>query len=352
MSNSINLIRDDLRDFSPYSSARKEVAIGRVWLNANELPWGDNSNPGKAFLNRYPEQQPEILINKMAEYYAVDKEEVLATRGSDEGIDLLIRLFCEAGKDGILLCPPTFGMYEVCAKLQGAQVIKVPLSNRDFALDSDAIMSVWNPKVKLIFLCSPNNPTGNLICTDKIIYLCEKLAGKSIVVIDEAYIEFAQAQSLSKFINKFDNLVVLRTLSKAFGLAAARVGILLANKAILSWLKKILPPYPLSELSIQEALKAFQESGKTGIKVELIIEERDRLLSKLRKLKITEYVWPSSANFIFIKFKRPIELVCIKQGIVLRNMETKTGIENCMRITIGTPGENLELINLLRLYQE
>ena len=188
MNNIDGLIRDDLRNFSPYSSARNEAKAGRVWLNANELPWDSKNELEQVSLNRYPGQQPEALINKLAEYYAVDKEQLLLTRGSDEGIDLLVRLFCSAGDDGVIVCPPTFGMYEVCAKIQGAQVFKVPLIKESFELDLNAVLSQWNPKIKIVFLCSPNNPTGNLISADKIIQLCEKLAGKAIIVVDEAYI--------------------------------------------------------------------------------------------------------------------------------------------------------------------
>lgn len=348
MDSVIKLIRSDLREFSAYSSARCEAKLGRVWLNANELPW-ENSDSQQSSLNRYPEKQPEILINKLAEYYATDPNQVLVTRGSDEGIDLLIRLFCTANQDEIMICPPTFGMYEVCARLQGANILKIPLSAESFDLNNDLLLSKWNPQVKLIFLCSPNNPTGNLIDPTRIRQLCKEMDGKSLIVVDEAYLEFSKSNSASKYLNECPNLVILRTLSKAFGLAALRVGILLANESIISWLRKILPPYPLAMPCIEAAIKALEPDNLLEMqrKINIIIAERDRLIDSLQKCALVEKVWPSEANFIFAKFKIDINEECHKRGIILRNMESRTGIVNTLRITIGKPIENSELIKLL-----
>lgn len=338
----VNLIRDDLRDLIPYSSARSEANQGRIWLNANELPWDNKTN-------RYPEQQPQKYIDSLANYYAVDKQQILVTRGSDEGIDLLVRLFCQFNQDQILISTPTFGMYEVSAKLQGVETLKIPLNSDQFTLDTNAILSQWNPRVKILFLCSPNNPTGNLVSPDKINDLCEKLSGKSIIVVDEAYVEFTEAASLSNLVNTFDNLVVLRTLSKAFGLAAARVGALLANENLITWLKKILPPYPLSTLSMEAVHRALQPNALETMRdrISKIIEQRQHMIKTLQTLKITDTVWNSEANFIFIKFTRPVEPICMSNGIVLRNMEKRTGIKNSVRITVGTPAENSQLLTLL-----
>ncbi|PCI36505.1 MAG: histidinol-phosphate aminotransferase, partial [Thiotrichales bacterium] len=196
--NSIDkLIRSDLSDFKPYSSARHEAFEGKVWLNANESPWENNTNNTDACnLNRYPEQQPEELIAVLAHYYATAKDQILITRGSDEGIDLLTRLFCKPYADSILICPPTFGMYEVSGKLQAASIIKVLLVGEDFCLDIANILESLNGSLKLIFLCSPNNPTGNSLKIDDVLQICEASSGKAIVVVDEAYVEFANSKSL------------------------------------------------------------------------------------------------------------------------------------------------------------
>lgn len=337
-----SLIRQDLQDFTAYSSARLETIEGRVWLNANESPWNHDGE-----INRYPQQQPEAFLRALAAYYRIETNQVLATRGSDEGIDLLMRLFCQAGKDSILICPPTFGMYEVSAKLQGANVIKVPLLKPDFALDVETILKSCQPRIKLIFLCSPNNPTGNLMEVSQVLRLAEKLSGKALIVIDEAYIEFSDCASMAQYINQYDNLVVLRTFSKALGLAAARVGALLAAPCLIKWLKKILPPYPLPQLSIDAAMKVLASLDTIYHQITLVSKERERILNALRPMTIVENVWPSAANFVFVQFKQPVMNSCAEQGIVLRDMAARTGINHAVRITLGTPQENKLLLNVL-----
>ncbi len=344
MTGFLKLIRDDLQHFTAYSSARLEAKAARICLNANESPWDNHTG-----LNRYPEQQPLELMQALSDYYELNHDQLLATRGSDEGIDLLMRLFCQAGQDAIAFCPPTFGMYEVAARLQGASVVKVPLLPDDFSLDSEALLAQDYSQIKLVFLCSPNNPTGNVIDPEVVLSLANRLSGKALVVVDEAYIEFCAANSVVKWINQYDNLVVLRTFSKAFGLAAARVGSLLANSALITCLRKILPPYPLPLASIQAVITVLQQASRQKIQqqVDCLIAERESLLSALQTLAITERVWPSSSNFIFVKFTKPVLDDCAKRGIILREMQTRTGIKNAVRITVGSAAENRELLNVL-----
>jgi len=338
------LIRKDLLQFTGYLSARMEQNQGTLFLNANELPWGKE-------LNRYPEQQPTALLQSLSQYYGVKSSSILATRGSDEGIDLLVRSFCQFAKDALLICPPTFGMYEVSARIQGIGVIQAPLKYPNFSLDLEEIEKVWTEKVKIIFLCSPNNPTGNRINRSDILMLCKTYAKKSLVVVDEAYLEFSEGISLAVELDDYDNLVVLRTLSKALGLAAVRVGVLIANEELVSFLKNILAPYPLPVLSIQSVIKtldiAMQPLREQRIKT--IKEERDKLINSLQQLEITQTVWPSQANFILIQFKKSIENFLIEKGIIFRNMEKRLGMRNVMRITVGTPKENCQLIKMMRL---
>lgn len=337
-----DLIRSDLSAFKAYSSARLEASEGDIWLNANELPWGD--------LNRYPRQQSSQLTDLMSQYYKVAPEQILITRGSDEGIDLLTRLFCQAYQDAVMICPPTFGMYEVSAKLQGAAVIKVPLMQNSFELNEKEILMQWQSNIKILFLCSPNNPTGNLISNDTIKNLCDTLSGKAIVVVDEAYIEFANRESATSILDQCQNLVILRTLSKAFGLAALRIGVLIANPELITWLSKILAPYPLPALSTKSALAALQAPRLLELKqhIDLITEEREQLRTELKQLKLVQRIWPSQANFLFAQFTHDIEKNLLNKGLVLRNMESRTGIKNAMRITIGTPTENKTLLTTLK----
>ena len=249
-----------------------------------------------------------------------------------------------------MICPPTFGMYEISAKLQAAKIISVPLMEKqEFQLDIASITRCWTPAVKILFLCSPNNPTGGLIDKNDILLLCKRFSDKCLIVVDEAYIEFSDRTSLSKYINDYDNLIVLRTLSKAFGLAAARIGVVLTNSTIVNFLRKILAPYPLSILSIKAALDAFQPDQLISVlnKIAIIKKEREKLTKELKMLSIVEKIWPSQANFLLVKFKCNIEKICIEKGIILRNMEQKMGINNIIRISIGKPQDNAELLKIL-----
>ncbi|HKY69566.1 MAG TPA: histidinol-phosphate transaminase [Gammaproteobacteria bacterium] len=353
MSNIISIIREELKNFSPYSSARNEASGGQIWLNANESPWRENQDAHFEDLNRYPEQQPRELLEALAGFYKISQDELVVTRGSDEGIDLLFRLFCRSGKDKVIICNPTFGMYEVAARLQGIEIIQVPLVGKEFQLNKIEILANLKDNVKLVFLCSPNNPTGTLLNTSDIIELCEATKRQCIIVVDEAYIEFSTQESLSRKINQYNNLVVLRTLSKAFGLAGIRMGCLIANQEITKWVRKILPPYPLPNPSIEIALKKLEPNNIIQMldRIKTIQVERAILQSRLENLSIIKSVWPSEANFFLIELVRNIDNDLAASGIVLRNMGKRLNLKNVYRISIGTPEENNTLITFLQFIQ-
>jgi histidinol-phosphate aminotransferase len=348
----LNLIRKDLLQFNAYSSARDEAKHGKIWMNANESPWPlDEIQP--ANMNRYPEKQPAELIQRLAKIYDVRTDQISLLRGSGEAIDLLIRLFCTAGKDALMICPPTFGLYGICASLQGAQIIEAPLSkDADFQLDLSVIQAHWTPAVKIIFLCNPNNPTGTLLKEADIIHLCEAFSEKSMIVVDEAYIEFSSSNSLTKYINTFENLAILRTFSKAYGLAGARLGVLLAQKELILWINAIMAPYPLPSLTIQAGLDITSPTSLKKIQQQItcIKTERTRLINTLKQLPIIIKIWPSEANYILIKATDSQKIMdeCGAHGIVLRHMHNRPYLENCIRISIGLPEENSELIKILK----
>lgn len=323
------LIRDDLREFASYQSARTSGLSAKIMLNANELPW--------LSYNRYPNKQPSELINLFATFYEVSDNKILITRGIDEGVDLLIRLFCAARKDKIIICPPTFGMYEVSAKLQGAEVIEIPLvAENNFSIDVDKIIQSWKPELKIIFICSPNNPTGNEISKTKIIQLCEAMQNKAIVVVDEAYIEFSDSPSVLSMLDSFDNLVVLRTLSKAFGLAAVRCGVLFANPALVSWLGKIIAPYPIPEPSVKAVINRFNDIEQIKSFINVVKKERGKIFSALSNCEMVRCVLASEANFISFTTNDNDFFMseCLKNNILIRQLK------NLLRVSVGSPEQN------------
>lgn len=352
MNNLTNLIRPDLRDYIPYSSARDEAKTGKIWLNANESPFPFDEDDGLK-INRYPDKQPIKLRQQIAELYGVDDDQIVLSRGSDEVIDLLVRLFCRAGQDSVMICTPTYGMYSVSARLQGAEVLTVPLIKANgYQLDLNNILEKWNPSVKIMFLCSPNNPTGNLLSKEDILFLCKEFMGKSIIVVDEAYIDYANADSLSVYIKKYSNLVILRTLSKAYGLAGARFGVLIGEFELVKWILKIIAPYPLSSQVVGFISKTLSANRKREIQrqIQLINNEKKRLMNVLQDLPNVVTVIPSDANFILVEVTNAETVMseCGKSGIVLRSMFDKPGLDNCIRISIGLPEENTKLIELLQ----
>lgn len=349
-----HLIRSDLQNFKPYSSARDENAErDKIFLNANESPWEYLLTFDNIILNRYPDKQPRELLSRLADLYQVQDNELVMLRGSDEAIDLLIRLFCSAREDAIMICPPTFGMYAVSAAIQGVEVIEVPVHKaEDFQVNYTELLLKWSPKVKLIFLCSPNNPTGNLLDPQEIIELCRNLEGKSIVVVDEAYIEFSEQGSMANYLNTCTNLVVLRTFSKAYGLAGARCGFLLAQQEIVEWIKYIAAPYPLSCMVIAVMTQALTTARLAEVQqqISLVRTERNHMFKALTQIACVQKVWPSVANYLLIEVENSQTVMhyCAEQGFILRDMSSKPGLENCIRVSIGKPEENLKFLQTLQ----
>ncbi len=339
----LSLLRPEILALSPYSSARKESSGGRIWLDANENPLTPST--GKPLLNRYPEPQPADLIARLAAYYAVAENNILVTRGSDEGIDLLLRAFCRAGQDAILITPPTYGMYAVSAAIQNARVVAVPLlADKNFALNPKAVLAAITPSVKLVFLCSPNNPTGALLARRDVLQLVQELLSKAVVVVDEAYLEFAGTPSLTQELAGNPNLVVLRTLSKAFGLAGIRCGVTIASPTLISVLQKIIAPYPVPTPVLEAALAAITTDGITAAQrsVQGLIAERIRVTARLATLPCVRRLWPSDSNFILFEVTDSARVMSATRavGVVLRDRSRDYSLTNCVRMTMGTPDEN------------
>jgi histidinol-phosphate aminotransferase len=345
------LARPDIVALTPYEHASWEPELDR--LHANELPWRSFADESLAGLNRYPEPQPRALVERLAALYDVAPESILVGRGSDEAIDLLTRGFCRAGQDSVIICPPTFGMYAVCARIQGAQVLTVPLlADQGFALDEQAVLDRCTSQVKLVFLCSPNNPTGNLLSDDSILRLAYALRGKAIVVVDEAYIEFAAAQSLARRIRELPHLAVLRTLSKAHALAGARCGTLIADPEVIALLRKIIPPYAIPQLSMEAVLKALEPAqlAVAAARLQTIRSERERLLPALAALPGVVRVWPSASNFILAEFADAALALTRSRGarLLIRDARGYPGLGRCLRMSIGTPEQNDRLLGALQ----
>lgn len=342
------LVRPDIRALSAYSSARKEAKGGRVWLDANENP--ETPSVHKPLLNRYPEPQPADLVATLAALYGVQPAQCLVTRGSDEGIDLLLRTFCRAGQDAILFTPPTYGMYVVAAGIQGARCVTVPLiREKNFALDASAVLRAVGPEVKLVFLCSPNNPTGGLLDRAAVMSVVKALASRAVVVVDEAYVDFSGQPSLAAEIATNPNLVVLRTLSKAFGLAGARVGTTIADPAVIAVLQKVIAPYPVPAPVLQAALAALTPAGLAAARasVATIVAERARLARALVNLPGVKKVWPSDANYLLVEVADSARTMAAGRaaGVVWR--DRSKDVPNCIRITVGTAAENEATLEVL-----
>ena len=348
----LDLVRPDLRQFSGYLSARKQNGAGEIWLNANE------SAVQHAFdsqqLNRYPEPQPQQLKQAMCGYYKIDDSQLLITRGSDEGIDILIRALCEPGKDSIVIQSPTFGMYAVCAKLHACRVIDSPLQQTQTSFEwnvKQLIADALNNQCKILFLCSPANPTGQALpATDLEKILCA-LQGKCVVVIDEAYGEYSKQASAIELTDQYKHLVVLRTLSKAHALAGARIGCVIASPELIAVLSACQAPYPIAKPSAELALQAFSEHNlqQTRIQVDNTISQRNFLAEQLRALPSVQRVFDSQANFLLVEFQNATELnnLLLKNGIVVRAMQQYPALPSCLRISIGTDAENTRLLTLL-----
>lgn len=332
-----NLIRKNIQNMQPYSSARDEYEGKEgIFLDANENPFGS--------LNRYPDSNPWRLKQILSSQKKVKSSEILIGNGSDEIIDLVQRVFCEPKEDAIILCPPTYGMYEVYAAVNNLEVIKINLT-ADYQMNLDAIL---DQKAKMIYVCSPNNPTGNVL--ENIESILQNFKG--IVFVDEAYIEFSNVPSLVGKINQYPNLIVSQTFSKARGLAAARIGVAYANEIIIEALEKIKPPYNISQLNQDAAVLSLANADALKTNIAVLIQEREKLENNLVSLDFVTKVYPSLANFILVEMKNATKIFnqLIEQQIITRNRTSV--VKNCIRITVGTPKENEQLFYALQLMQE
>lgn len=340
------LTRKNVWELKPYSSARDEYSgvEASVFLDANE-------NPFNTPINRYPDPLQHELKSLIAPIKGVDTEQIFLGNGSDEAIDLLFRAFCNPGIDNVVAIEPTYGMYKVCADVNDVEYRKV-LLNDHFDLDAKELLAKTDNNTKLVFICSPNNPTGNALNRQQIDFILEKFDG--LVVIDEAYADFSANESLLKSLGKYENLIVLQTFSKAWGCAAIRLGMAFTSPEIISILNKIKYPYNVNLLTQQEAIKMLQHADKVKEWVNVLLEERSRLMQQVSELPCAQTVYPTDANFFLVKVTdaNAIYKFLVSKGIIVRNRTNVTLCGNCLRITIGTKSENDELITMLKQYEQ
>ncbi|MGC6438428.1 MAG: histidinol-phosphate transaminase [Flavobacteriaceae bacterium] len=337
-----SIIRPSIRNMKAYSSARDEfqnTADDLVFLDANENPYSNN-------LNRYPDPQQRLLKHKLSHLKTISTEQILIGNGSDEVLDLLIRACCEPNQNSILTMPPTYGMYGVLARLNAVEIQEVPLTS-EFQIDTKSVLNAVNSNTKLILICSPNNPSGNVLDNTAIEQILIQFKG--LVIIDEAYVDFSKHPSWLSRLDEFPNLVVTQTLSKAYGLAGIRLGICYASSKIISVLNKIKPPYNINILTQNAALKGILNQNIVKRQIEMILSERDILIHKLNQLHFVKTVFPSDSNFVLIRVDdanlRYRQL--IQNDIIVRNRHGQLYCDNCLRITVGTPEDNLKLIQIL-----
>lgn len=343
------LARKQIQALKPYLSARRIGGSGDVWLNANESPFNNEYKTDFVRLNRYSDCQPKAMIDAYAAYAKVQPEQVLTSRGADEGIELLIRAFCEPNQDAILYCPPTYGMYAISAETFGVERKVVPLT-ADWQLDLSAIRANLD-SVKLIFICSPNNPTGNLVKRQDIITLLEMTKDRAIVVMDEAYIDFCPEASTVDLLAQYPNLVILRTLSKAFALAGLRCGFTLANKELIDVLQKVIAPYPVPIPVADIAVQALSEAGLARTKFQVLDLNANRAYLQAGLYMVPNLtVFEGWGNYLLVKFPDGDALfkAAWDHGIILRN----SPIENCVRISIGNREECEKTLAFIRNYYQ
>ena len=340
-----SLLRENIKKLVPYSSARDEFkGEANVFLDANENSLG---SPLTKWYNRYPDPLQMKVKEKLSSIKAVPVENIFIGNGSDECIDVLFRAFCDPGKDNVITCPPTYGMYEVSAHINDVLVKKVPLTPA-FQLNLPAIEEAIDDNTKMIFLCSPNNPTGNSLDREDIEMILNNYSG--IVVIDEAYINFSRFRSFTQELSDYPNLVILQTLSKAWGLAALRVGMAFASPEIIHVMNKIKPPYNINQASQDLALQALEEVGQVNDMIREIVAQRDLLAKELQTLPMVQTIYPSDANFLLVRVTEPkaIYKYLLEKGIVVRDRSSVELCAGCLRITVGTPAENVSVINALK----
>ncbi|NIH16731.1 MAG: histidinol-phosphate transaminase [Buchnera aphidicola (Periphyllus lyropictus)] len=343
------LVRKNIRNLIPYQSARSIKSNGDIWLNANEMPFPKKNTFFFKNLNRYPRDEYSLLIRSYASYLNINKINILATRGSDEAIELLIKAFCEPKKDKIMFFPPTYDMYSIYSEILGIESVKV-FQLKKFKLDINTIKKNMN-NIKIIFICNPNNPTGTIIKKKDIIKILKISHNKCLVVVDEAYIEFCIKKTSIDILKKYSNLVILRTLSKAFSLASIRCGFVISNYKIINVLKKIIAPYPLATPVLKIALNAFSHSNLDYMKYKILKLYRNKnfLINKLKKNFHVKKIFPSYTNFLLVKFhsSKDVFNLFLKKKIISRDQSNKVFLKNCIRISIGTKKECLSLLNSL-----
>ena len=350
----LDLVRDDLRAFAGYASARSSALSGEIWLNANEAAWANPGDPGDA-CRRYPEPQPEALRQRLAALYDVAPDHLLIGRGSDEAIDLLVRALCVPGRDAVLATPPVFGMYAVSARLQGAPLVEVPLvdGGAGFQLDSDAVAATALARnARVVFLCSPSNPTGGAVPLAEIQVLARRLRGQAVVVVDEAYGEFSTLPSATTLLGGLDNLVVLRTLSKAHALAAVRIGVAIGDPALIALLRRCQAPYPVPAPCARQALAGLGDDAlaATRERIALVMRQRESLAAVLAGLPTVTRVYPSQGNYLLVRFRDAQQAfdALLAAGIVVRDQRAAPQLGDALRISIGTPAENAAVVAALQ----
>lgn len=337
------LVRNNVKKMSSYSSARddfkKENEKKLIYLDANESPF-DNG------INRYPDNKHTELKKVVSDIKNVNINQVIFGNGTDEILDLIVRVFCNPSEDKIITLPPTYGMYDVIAKTNGVENIEIPLKS-DFSIDKNEILKLSSKKTKILFLCSPNNPTGNSFDTNNLTDLIKSFKG--IVVVDEAYIDFSSKQSLISLIEDNNNLIITQTMSKAYGMAGIRLGMGFSNEKIINYLNKIKPPYNINILTERKALEELNKIDEIEKNISIVLNQRNLLVSCLEKLDFVKKIYKSDANFLLVKVDnadlRYNQL--LENGIVVRNRSNQTLCQNCLRITIGTKNENTSLIKTL-----
>tara|TARA_Y100000589_G_scaffold332280_1_gene391117 strand:- start:4720 stop:5760 length:1041 start_codon:yes stop_codon:yes gene_type:complete len=335
------IVRSSIKGLKPYSSARDEfTGKADVYLDANENPFGNG-------LNRYPDPYQKALKKEISKIKNICEESIILGNGSDEVIDLLFRAFCEPGKDEVIIFPPTYGMYQVCADVNNVKTKKVPLTS-DFEVDELSLLETIDEKSKIIWFCSPNNPTGNTMDPAVIKNVLKCFEG--IVVIDEAYIDFSDSQSWIDFLEFHPNLFIIQTLSKAWGLAGIRLGMGFGSKEIISVLNKIKPPYNVNSLTQEKAIEAIGYLDEKNETIDAILAEKAKLKEKLNQIDGVQQIYQSDANFLLVKIDNATKIYnkLVEQSIIVRNRSSVTLCENCLRITVGKPAENEKLLNAIK----
>ena len=337
------LVRNNVKNMSSYSSARDDYSGGAdknlIYLDANESPFENG-------INRYPDNKHKNLKTVISKNKNINVNQVVFGNGTDEILDLIVRVFCNPNEDKIITLPPTYGMYDVIAKTNGVENIEIPLKS-DFSIDTDKILGLKTSNIKILFLCSPNNPTGNSFEINVLDNLIKKFNG--IVVIDEAYIDFSSQKSLINHIDKYENLIITQTMSKAYGMAGIRLGMGFSNQKIINYLNKIKPPYNINVLTERKALEELNKIDEIKKNIDFVLNQRKLLVSSLEKLDFVEKIYKSDANFLLVKVDdadlRYNQLS--EKGIIVRNRSNQPLCQNCLRITIGTKIENNSLIKTL-----